>query len=68
MYFSYYKQADRRDRAMAEEISKNFDCSHYSDLHLSNALKFAKGCAGSESLARQRKLQEEIRRRKNKRI
>lgn len=66
MVFSYDKKACQRDREAAEWIDKEFDCSNYTDQHLFNALKFAKGCGGSESRARQRKLIKEINKRSRK--
>lgn len=59
----YDKAADLRDRGHAEMIDKEFDCSKYTTKHLINALRFARGCGGSESLARQRKLEKELKRR-----
>ena len=61
---SYNKQADIRDRQAAEWIKRDFDCSSYTDKHLHNALKFAKGCAGSESIERQKKLNKELTKRR----
>lgn len=62
---AYDKQADIRDRQAAEWIKRDFDCSNYTDKHLSNALKFALGCAGSESRERALKLRRESNKRKN---
>lgn len=59
----YDKQYQWRDQGRAEEIEREFDCSGYTQKHLENALRFARGCAGSESLARQKKLLAEIKRR-----
>lgn len=60
----YDKKYDRRDQESAEWFSKNSGYySGHSDKHLQNALRFAKGCAGSEAKIRQQMIRKEISRR-----
>ena len=62
----YDKQADLRDRYRAEEILQSeVMYSNYTEAHLRNALRFAKGCGGNEAKARVKMIQREQNRRRS---
>lgn len=64
----YNKQADIRDQQAAAWILKDNNIySEYTDTHLKNALRFARGCGGSESQARQKMILKELKKR-NERV
>lgn len=61
----YNKQAVIRDQQMADYIRTQSNLySNHSDAHLKNALRFAKGCFGSEARAREELIKKEMRKRK----
>lgn len=62
---SYYnKQADLRDQQNAEWFKNQHDYySEYNEKHLRNALNYAKGCGGSETLVRRKMIKRELNKR-----
>lgn len=60
----YDKQADIRDQQAADWMRKQKGFySEHTEQHLRNALRFAKGCAGSEAKARAEMIEAELKRR-----
>lgn len=63
--FRYNYRLEKSDRLAAEWLRK--DVNHYanhSDQHLRNALRFARGCSGSESKVRQEMIEAEMKKRR----
>lgn len=63
--FRYNYKLEKCDQMAADAMRK--DVHHYanhSDQHLRNALRFARGCSGSESKVRQEMIEAEMRKRR----
>jgi len=63
--FRYNYKLEKCDQMAADAMRK--DVHHYanhSDQHLRNALRFARGCSGSESKVRQEMIEVEMRKRR----
>lgn len=64
--FRYNKAADWRDQSRADYLRKQTGLYHrHSDLHLANALRYARGCSGCEAKAREDMIRAEMQRRGN---
>lgn len=62
--FRYDKRADWRDQDAARRIRDEPDMySQHTERHLRNALRFARGCFGSEAKAREYMIRQEMRKR-----